>query len=399
MITNMKTKKLFVAIAICLFSSTIFSQDSLNILKNSADKLLAAKSNLTIGGYAQIDYNQEFDNETRKNGNLDVHRMVMLLGYRFNDKTQFITELEFEHVKEIYVEQAFLQYKINPSINLKAGLMLIPMGLINEYHEPTAFNGVERPLVDSYISPTTWREIGAGFNGLVPTWGLKYQAYIVNGFSSYDGVGKISGEKGLRGGRQKGAESFISSPNISARLDLYSLKNLQLGASIYYGKTQSSLYDGIDKKDNLTKKMADSSVVRVGMIGIDVRYKIKKFLLKGQYYYTELSNTNEYNAFTGGNDLGSSMIGGYIEASFTVSLSKKTSQKLAPFVRYEYFNTHNTVEQSVVYNKSYANNIILGGLSWRLSDFAVIKADVQFMKPESENKYNTAFNAGVGVMF
>ena len=80
-------------------------------------------------------------------------RMVLLFGYKFNDKVQFVTEIELEHVEEVYVEQAFLQYSLNDHVNLRGGLMLVPMGIINEYHEPTTFNGVDRPSVDKSIVP------------------------------------------------------------------------------------------------------------------------------------------------------------------------------------------------------------------------------------------------------
>lgn len=400
----MKTNKIFTLLASIFLMFQLQAQtDSLGISQNSADKLLASQNNLTIGGYAQVDYNQGFDHAKRSNGILDVHRMVILLGYRFNSRTQFVSELEFEHVSEVYVEQAFLQYKMNSFINFKGGLMLIPMGLINEYHEPTAFNGVERPLIDNYISPTTWREVGAGFNGVLPSWGLKYQAYVVNGFNGYNGSGKLNGKKGLRDGRQKGAESFASSPNFTARIDYFGLKNFQLGASFYYGNTQSTLYNGIDKKDAVALAKADSSVVGISMIGLDARYKIGGLQLKGQYYLTTLSNTDAYNVFTkkptANNDLGSSMTGAYAEAAYTIGLGKNSAQKLIPFVRYEYYNTHNAVGKSTNVNKAYANNVIICGLGWKMSDYAVLKADVQFVKPESTMEYSNTFNAGIGVMF
>ena len=107
---------------------------------NTAGRMMQDEDRLTIGGYGQIDYNQLLDNGSYNNGGLDVHRLVLMFGYKFNAKTQFITEIEVEHVKEIYVEQAFLQYEILPWLKLRGGLMLIPMGIINEYHEPSTFN-------------------------------------------------------------------------------------------------------------------------------------------------------------------------------------------------------------------------------------------------------------------
>jgi len=145
------------------------------------------------------------------------------------------------------------------------------MGLINEYHEPTTFHGVERPLIDKYIAPTTWRELGFGLSGKVIQANLRYQLYLVNGFNSYDGSAKLNGASAFRSGRQKGAESYISSPNFTSKIEYYGINKLNFGFSTYLGKTQSTLYDGIQKNDNPSIATADSSVVSIGMIGLDAR--------------------------------------------------------------------------------------------------------------------------------
>ncbi|MBZ0241873.1 MAG: hypothetical protein K8F24_01540, partial [Bacteroidales bacterium] len=174
-------KKNIFLLIFTLVNALSFAQSSdtaSNYYMNTADNLLLKDSKLLIGGYGEIHYNQPLNSDLRMNGALDVHRMVMLLGYNFNEKIQFISELEFEHVKEVYVEQAFLQNKLNNSVSFRGGLILVPMGIVNEYHEPTAFNGVERPLIDNYIAPTTWREIGFGVTGNFLPASLKYQAYV-----------------------------------------------------------------------------------------------------------------------------------------------------------------------------------------------------------------------------
>ena len=401
----MKTR--FFLVAMMLFAVIAKSQDSdslTNVYQNSADIMLSKDSRLTIGGYAQVDYNQPFGEDFKQNGKLDVHRLVMLLGYRFNDRVQFISEIEYEHVKEVYVEQAFLQFKINNYMNFRGGLMLTPMGIINEYHEPTTFNGVERPLVDTYIAPTTWREIGFGLQGNIFPATIKYQAYVTNGFNGYDGEAKLSGKNGLRKGRQKGAESFISSPNFTGKVEYYGIRGLNIGLSGYFGKTQSTLYNGIDKDDDVAMSIADSSVVGVSMIGVDARYNIGGLQLRGQYFLTNLSNTIEYNEFTGDinglNDLGSSMTGYYFEAGYNVLKSAGgIKSELIPFVRYEAYNTHGATENIIAKNDAYNNTIITTGVSWKLTPKAALKADLQFVKSEVANDYAKVFNAGVAVMF
>lgn len=372
--------------------------------QNAADQLLSSNSKLTIGGYGEVHYHQPLSSEIRQNGELDVHRMVMLFSYQFSERTQFVTELEFEHVSEVYVEQAFLQHKINKSINFRGGLLLIPMGIVNEYHEPTTFNGVERPLVDNKISPTTWREIGFGLAGTIQSANLKYQAYLVNGFNGYDGTAKLNGKSGLRSGRQKGASSYISSPNFTGKVEYYGIRGLNIGISGYFGDTQSKLYNGINKDDDAALAKADSSVVGVSMIGLDARYNLKGLQLRGQLYSVSLSNTDEYNRFTGKNkttpnDLGSKMTGYYVEAGYNVFRHfEKVQTELVPFVRIEGYDTHAEVASSITRNQSYKNSVVTAGLTLKLAKGAVLKTDMQWVKPDGGST-TKVFSTGLGVMF
>lgn len=381
------------------------SKETENEYQNVADKLLATDGKLVIGGYGEVHYNQPLSANLRNNGILDVHRVVMLLGYNFNAKTQFVSELEFEHVSEVYVEQAFLQHKINKYINLRAGLMLIPMGIVNEYHEPTTFNGVERPVLDTKLSPSTWREVGVGFSGNIFPASIKYQLYLVNGFNGYkNGAGTLSGKNGFRSGRQKGAESYISSPNYTAKVEYYGIRGLNLGLSGYVGNTQSSLYNGLDKSNTLGLAKADSSVTSIAMVGVDARYNYGGLQLRGQMYYSAIGNTEQYNKFTAknkvNNDLGSAMTGYYVEAGYNVlKFADQVNTELIPFVRYENLDTHFSTSGLLVHNRAYNSNIITSGLTYKLAKGVVIKADIQFVKSAAELEFSKSFNAGFGVMF
>lgn len=400
-------KKGFLFLIVAMVTVLAYGQtgeEKTNVYTNASDNMLSNNNKLVVGGYGEVHYNQPLDSEVKNNGKMDVHRVVMLLGYNFSDKTKFITELEFEHVKEVYVEQAFLQYELSRSVNLRGGLMLVPMGVVNEYHEPTTFNGVERPLNDKYIAPTTWREIGFGVTGNFIPASLKYQVYIMNGFNGYDGSANLGGKNGLRKGRQKGAESYISSPNFTGKVEYYGFRGLNVGLSGYFGKTQSTLYDGTDESDDAGLALADSSVVGVSMIGLDARYTLQGFQLRGQFYYSGLSNTEEYNEFTASedgalNDLGSAMTGYYVEAAYDVLRSSKTEKQLMPFVRYSFLNTHFDVEDNISKNPAYKKNIITTGLTLKLTPGAVVKADMQFIKAGDQDEFSKTFNAGIGVMF
>jgi hypothetical protein len=354
---------------------------------------------LHFGGYGQIDYNQPLDKDYSQNGKLDVHRLILFAGYKFNEKTKFITEIEFEHVSEVYVEQAYLNYQPINNLSIKGGLILIPMGIINEYHEPPSFNGVERPNVDKNIVPTTWREIGLGIDGRISTASIRYQLYLVNGFNGYDGSGKFKGSNGLRSGRQKGIESYISSPNVAAKVDFFGVSGLKLGLSGYFGQSQSTLYDNLEKKDNVANATADSSVIGINMVGLDYRYSISGFNTRGQFIYGKFSNVDQYNMFTG-QDLGESMLGYYAEIAYDIFHNNTSiNNELTPFFRYEQYNTHNSVVSGMTANDAYNRTELIFGFAFKMDRGAAFKVDYQLYKGADESKFNKMLNMGVGVWF
>jgi hypothetical protein len=359
---------------------------------NAAQRLLSGNyaSAVTIGAYGEMLYNQP-DGD---NGELDVQRLVLLLGYRFNDKTQFVTEIEMEHVEEIFVEQAFVNYNVGNNVSLRGGLMLVPMGIVNEFHEPTTFNGTERPAMDNAIVPTTWRELGVGVNGRFNDISLGYQAYIFNGFKSTvaDGEGGISGflkgSNGLRSGRQKGIKSTVDSPNLSTKLDYYGIPGLRLGLSTYFGKTQAA--DDIETMDGAN--------IGISMIGFDARYAFQRFTARGQFIHASLSDTEDYNALTG-RDLGSALQGYYVEGAFNL-LPRGNEQKLFVFTRYEKYDTHASTAGSLAENEAYDRTDVTTGLTYHLAPGVVLKGDYQFRSNALENAdVKDRLNFGIGVWF
>ena len=365
-------------------SDSIYGQQQINGYQKILNNLTAIPQGVTIGGYAEILYNQP----EASNGELDVQRLVMLFGYKFDERVQFVTEIEYEHVKEVYVEQAFVNYSVANGLNLRAGLMLVPMGIINEFHEPTTFNGVERPSMDNKIIPTTWREIGIGASGRIDAIGLRYQAYIFNGFLSHDGNdGKLKGSNGLRGGRQKGAESTVDQFNFSAKLDYYGLPNLRLGLAGYQGRTQA-----VDGQNKIV-----GSDIGVSMLTADARYRKNKFSARGQFTHANLKDVAAYNTLTG-RDLGSTLGGYYLEAAYNL-LPIGNRQRLDAFVRYEDYNTHKEVEASLQKNLAYHRKEWTTGFSYHMSPGTVFKMDYQRKATALGDDTFGQFNMGVGVWF
>jgi len=371
-------------------SQTVLDSTKTEHQQNSAQRMMDKEDKkLTIGGYGEITYNQP----ESQNGELDVQRLVMMFGYKFSDKVQFFTEIEYEHVEEVFVEQAFVNYSVGDNLSVRGGLMLVPMGIINEYHEPTTFNGVERPAVDNKIVPTTWREIGVGVNGRFPEVNLSYQAYIFNGFKSAesdgeDVIGKLKGSSGLRGGRQKGIQSTVSTPTFSAKLDYTGILGLRLGLSGYFGRTQAE--DDIEDLDGAT--------IGISMMGLDARFNYKKLEARGEFIYASLSDTDDYNEVTG-KDLGSALLGYYIEGGYNV-LPLTAKQRLVAFARYENYDTHADTEDNTVRNDAFNRSDITFGLSYHIVDGVVVKGDYQIKDNAlSGSEVNNQLNFGIGVWF
>ena len=369
-------------ITILLFNCFLFS-----FSQNATDKMIQSSDfGSIIGSYGEVHFNSTADSDY---SSLDVHRMVLLFGYKFSNRVTMATEIEIEHVDEVYVEQAFLNYSINNFLNLKTGLLLSPMGIVNSYHEPTTFNGVERPNVDKYIIPSTWREIGCGIHGRFLDASINYQLYVINGFNGYDGDGGVfSGSSGLRSGRQKGAKSYMSAPNITGRVDFYGAPNLKLGLSGYFGDSQSKTPDN------------DASVVGIAMFGGDVRYTLNELELRGQYTMINIDNTENYNAISG-TDLGSMLTGYYFELGYNVLpiLVQESENKLITFIRYENYNTHAETAGDLEVNPEYNRTEITIGAGYKVSNGAIFKADYQMKNNDSDDKFVGTMNLGIGWWF
>ena len=189
-----------------------------------------------ISGYMDFHYNKnEFED-----GRLDFHRFVLLITHNFSDRIRFVSELELEHALvegleeagELELEQAYVDFLLTRRFNLRAGMMLAPVGIINERHEPPVYYGVERPFVDTVIIPTTWFEVGAGVHGEVGR-GWRYRAYVMSPLNARE----FSAEEGIREGRQKGSDTNIGRPAFTGRLEFVGVRGLTAGASFWTGRS------------------------------------------------------------------------------------------------------------------------------------------------------------------
>jgi len=388
-------RKLLLTITVAAMAMNSYSQVQKDTIKNdpryqqnNAQRFISSTTGnpLTIGAYGEIKYRQPIGT----NGELDVHRLVMLLGYRFSDKVQFFSEIEFEHANVIEVEQAFINYNLANNFNLRAGLMIVPMGIINLYHEPTTFNGVDRPGIDQNLVPSTWREIGIGFSGRINSASLSYEAYLFNGFKSVeaDGTGLIGGATGLREGHQEGMEATVNTPNFSSKIDYYGLPGLKLGLAGYFGRTEAP--------EEI--KNVPGADIGIAMWGLDARYVHNRFSARGELIYASLNDTEAYNDLTG-EDLGSAFSGWYSEVAYNL-LPQDKKQRLDAFARYEQYDTHAQTEGSLPQNLAYDRNDLTIGLSYHVAPGVVFKGDYQFYDNGVENNdLRNQLNFGIGVWF
>ena len=204
--------------------------DSVYGLGPTASKVYGTDQGVSIGGYGEALY----ENFTGDNASsADFLRGVIYLGYKYDEKWILNTEIEFEHAStskegSASVEFAYLDYLHKPGLNFRVGLLLVPVGLVNELHEPVSFLGARRPDIENRIIPTTWRENGLGIFGDIGD--ISYKVYVVNGLR-----GENFSAKGLRGGRQKGSEAVADDLAIVARADWSPAPGLTPGTSLYTG--------------------------------------------------------------------------------------------------------------------------------------------------------------------
>jgi hypothetical protein len=199
------------------------------------------ETRLPVAGYMEAHFNKD---EGRP-GRGDFHRFVLLFGHSFSERIKFWSEFELEHALveggeeekgEVALEQAYLDFLIKPWLNLRGGMLLSPVGLINERHEPPSFNGVERPFVETLIIPTTWRELGAGLTGDLGH-GIRYRGYLMSALDP----SRFSADEGIRGGATSGFNAPFRNPAFAARVEHSGIRRLAIGLSGYTGVSSTDL--------------------------------------------------------------------------------------------------------------------------------------------------------------
>lgn len=399
-------KNILISIVLSGFLSTqaqvLTKEDSL------AAGIISRNTATVISGYGSVKYQY---NVNSKLAHANVDRVILFLGHKFNNKISFFSELEVEDAKvaggegggEIALEQAFLKFNATKDIYITAGLFIPRIGIINENHLPTTFNGNDRPFVERYIIPSTWREIGVGlFGNFRNVPGLNYSAALVNGLNS----AAFESGRGIRDGRYEGKDANASAMAVTGSL-LYYINNFRFQASAYYGGSA-----GINDKEADTLKLSNGAFgTPVALYDANFQYNNKGVSVKALFTAVQISDAEKLNNAYG-NNIPEMIIGYYGELGYNLfKLTKKTEKNLTIFVRYENLDMNNKLAQNGIVDKTLNRTYVLGGLSFQPIKGVIIKADYVFLQTGEQNpvlvgvpdpdfkKDQGFFSLGVGYSF
>lgn len=310
-----------------------------------------------IGGYAEHHYN----NFTQRDDQIDAHRFVLFVSHEYSDKVRFFSELELEHSLagdgkpgEVELEQAYIEWAFAEKHSLVSGLFLIPVGILNETHEPETFYGTERNRVESRIIPTTWWETGLLVRGEIAP-GLSYDVAVHSGLENT--------EANIRSGRQKSAEAVANDFAYTARVKYTGVPGLELASTVQY---QEDISQG---------EFDDASATLIEAHGI---YSSGAFSLRALYASWNVAGDE------------AELLGRDSQEGFYIEPSYKVLENLGFFARYsEYNNQAGLASSEEAEFWDY-------GLNYWLHPQVIFKIDMSDDRSDSDND---SLNLGVGWSF
>jgi len=359
-------------------------------LAPSASRIYTVDQGVSIAGYGEMlienyaDRNQGGD-PTGKYTKSDFLRAILYTGYRFNDRFLFNSEIEVEHGKEIYVEFAYVDFQATQNFGLRGGMLLAPMGLVNEFHEPTVFMGAERPVTENKIIPSTWRENGGGVYG---GFGLvSFRAYVMNGFN-----GSKFSSGGVRGGRQKGAKAKSTSLAFTGRFDVHPTPGVFFGASLYSGDSGQG------------EIIVDAREYGIPTTIFDVhgQAQVRGLDLRGLFARANIGDAAQLNAKlgkTGSAGVAEGMQGAYFQVGYDV-LSQVNAANVAftPYVRYEVVDTQDEMPLGFARSGKTNNTYVTFGVELKPIPAIVLKIDHAWVTNDADSGVNQ-FNINLGYAF
>jgi len=370
----------------------------------AASKVYRAGHGVSIGGYGEVLYENfasegEDGSASGATDQIDALRAIVYVGYKFNDRILFNSEIEFEHgstdqAGSASIEFAYLDYFLGDDFGLRAGLLLPPMGFLNEIHEPPTFLGTERPLTEQAIIPSTWRENGIGVFGAVGD--LDFRAYLVNGLDAVGGGSSNAGgfgASGLRGGRQKGSRAVAEDFAGVARLDWTGILGLLVGSSVYLGESGQNADSPLESGETIGGR----TLIWEG----HVQYKARGLDLRGLFALADVDDVAELNAargLDGDASIGERLVGGYMQAGYDILRSADTGHQLVPYVRWERLNTQDEVPDGFSADPANDRSVLSLGAAWKPIPQFILKTDYQIHSNEADTGVDQ-FNVALGWLF
>jgi hypothetical protein len=351
----------------------------------ATDEAIKAQVNLfnktTLGGYGELHYNALNDQKgTSDTDKIDFHRFVLFVNHEYSDNLRFVSELELEHsiagedkAGEIELEQAYIQYDLTDKTSISAGLFIIPVGIMNETHEPPTFYGVERNPVEKNIVPATWWEGGAMVTHEI-TDGLTLD------LAGHSGLKATTGKFKPRDGRQKVGKATAKTGALTTRLKYTAIPGLELAATINYQE---------DFGQELLDNVGSATLYEAHAV-----YNYDQFSLRALGAWWDIDGSAVENVQ---NDL---QYGFYVEPSFRFNMA---GEDIGIFARYNQFDNAAGDDRSSVTGvlaKDTQIEQIDIGVNWWIDKDVVVKVDYQDQSVGAgTSKELDGINVGIGYQF
>lgn len=409
---------------------------SLHAQESAADSVMnhTTGSRLTIGGYGEVAYSRNFysDNgyrysrpatykDDKSHGRFDIPHAVIYLGYNFGKGWSFGTEIEFEHGGtgsaveyesdesieyenetekggEVELEQFWLQKSFGNWLNVRAGHIVVPFGLVNAHHEPLNFFTVYRPEGENTILPSTWHQTGVSLWGKPLSW-LRYEAQFLAGLDAF----KFNRLNWIGEGTSNPFEFEVANKyGGMLRLDFYPVDGLRVGLSGYYGRSMHNSYPH-DMEKGANKKIHGN----VYLGAIDFTFNRYNLIVRGNADYGYVSDADAISRLSkpqtqyvkpyestwfGSHAIATSIEAGYDIFSFFPTLKAK-NQKFYVFGHYEYYDSYIGANTKTYTRK----RIYAGGVNYYPIPQIGIKAEYNYR--DLDSRYNPEPSVNIGVVY
>ncbi len=348
----------------------------------AASKALLNPKGVSIGGYGQVVFMNRVNGDgpslaqKDKKAFTDVYRVIMYFGYSFTEKLKLNTEIEYEHADQVAIEFAFIDYVFNPAFGIRGGTLLMPVGIINELHEPPTYYPVYKPYLETEIIPTAWRENGVGFYGEYgPT---EYRFYIMNGFRAKEG--SYSYRAPLKSLRQKAGSAIADSMALTGRVDINLPKNVKVGVSGFFSGVQDTGGKEVGRVNMVSPHlMWQYAGVDIRLLGVFVSNDKAEDITMALSPALCQIDVSQCNVFP------KSMGGYYVQVAYDIfRFFDMEDQELYLFAMYEDYDRASEVPERYAKPDDSKVNVINAGIVYKPHPLVALKADYVIEK-EGEN--------------